>query len=42
MGNERVTVRGLRIMKAEDQSLAVKGLIPGHIHTLVEVVSDKR
>lgn len=43
MGNERTTLRGLKIIKidAENNILAIKGAIPGKIGTLVEIVSVK-
>ncbi len=41
MGNERVTVRGLKIVKvdAENNVLAIKGAVPGKRGTLLEISS---
>ncbi len=43
MGNERTSVRGLKIVKvdAENNILAIKGAVPGKIGALVEIVSVK-
>lgn len=39
MGNERVTVKNLKVIEVRDGILALKGAIPGPRHTLVEIVS---
>lgn len=40
MGSDRVTVRGLKIVKVDKENnlLAVKGAVPGHKGTLIEIV----
>lgn len=40
MGSDRVTVRGLKIIKVDKENnlLAVKGAVPGHKGTLIEIV----
>lgn len=44
MGNERVTVQGLRVMDvdAENNILLVKGAVPGHKNSLVEINRSKK
>ncbi|MFH1611816.1 MAG: 50S ribosomal protein L3 [bacterium] len=43
MGNERVSTKGLRIIKVDKENnlLAIKGAIPGRKGTLLEIVSVK-
>lgn len=38
MGSDRVTIQKLQVVKVDEQGMTVKGLIPGHIHSLVTVV----
>ncbi len=42
MGSDRVTVRGLKIVKVDKENnlLAIKGAVPGHKGTLIEVKSE--
>lgn len=39
MGNERVTVKNLKVIEVRDGVLVLKGAIPGPRHTIVEIVS---
>lgn len=39
MGNDRITVRGLQVVNVDDKGITVKGLVPGHLHGLVTVIS---
>ncbi|MFH1780497.1 MAG: 50S ribosomal protein L3 [Candidatus Nealsonbacteria bacterium] len=41
MGSDRITVKGLRVMKVDKENniLAVRGAVPGHPGTLVEIRS---
>ncbi len=39
MGHERVTVKNVKVVEVRDGLLALKGAIPGHRHTLIEIVS---
>jgi large subunit ribosomal protein L3 len=41
MGSDQVTVKGLQVVSVDDQGITVKGLVPGHIHSLVTVVAYK-
>ncbi len=40
MGSDRVTVRGLKIVKVDKENnlLAIKGAVPGHKGTLIEII----
>ena len=42
MGSDRVTVRGLKIVKVDKENnlLAIKGAVPGHKGTLIEIRSE--
>ncbi len=40
MGNQLTSIQNLKIMKVDDTGLTVKGVVPGHIHGLVTVVSS--
>lgn len=40
MGDERVTVKNLEIMKVDEGLLAVKGAVPGARNSIVEIVSQ--
>ncbi len=37
MGNDRVTVQGLKVIAVTDTEITIKGLVPGNIGSLVEV-----
>jgi large subunit ribosomal protein L3 len=41
MGLETVTVKNLQIIKIDEQGLWIKGVVPGHKHGVLEVVSSK-
>jgi len=44
MGNERNTIRGLQVFKidADKNILAIKGAVPGHRGTILEIRMDER
>lgn len=37
MGNDRITVQGLKVVSITDNEITIKGLVPGSIGSLVEV-----
>lgn len=39
MGGERITIENLPIVEVQDEGMTIKGLVPGHTHGLLEVVS---
>jgi large subunit ribosomal protein L3 len=39
MGNDRVTLQGLEVVEVKEDGLFVKGLVPGHKGSLLEVRS---
>ncbi len=40
MGNDRVTVKKLKVVEVKDDGILVKGLVPGHKNGLLEVKSN--
>lgn len=42
MGGERITVENLTVVSLQEDGMTVKGLVPGHDHTVLEVVSVKQ
>ena len=40
MGSQTVTVKGLKVIEATDESLEIKGLVPGAIKTLLIIRSE--
>jgi large subunit ribosomal protein L3 len=39
MGGERISVQNLQVIKIDENSLTVKGVVPGHREGLIEVIS---
>ena len=39
MGSDRVTVQNLKVIKIDETGLTLKGVVPGHKHGLIEVIS---
>jgi large subunit ribosomal protein L3 len=39
MGNDRVTVQNLKVVNIDANGITVKGVVPGHKHGLIEVIS---
>lgn len=39
MGTDRVSIKNLKVIKVDDLGMTLKGVVPGHIHGLIEVIS---
>ena len=39
MGSDRITIKNLKVIKIDETGLTLKGVVPGHKHGLIEVIS---
>lgn len=39
MGSDRITVQNLKVIKVDETGITVKGVVPGHTHGLIEIIS---
>jgi ribosomal protein L3 len=39
MGTDRVSVQNLKVVKVDEAGITLKGVVPGHKHGLIEVIT---